>query len=50
MERKLLFKISQQDTNLTIYDYLKAQGFSSQNIIDLKKLIQFHVIQTIGAF
>ena len=38
MERKLLFKISQQDTNLTIYDYLKAQGFSSQNIIDLKKM------------
>lgn len=38
MERKLLFKISQQDTNLTIYDYLKAHGFSSQNIIDLKKM------------
>lgn len=38
MERKLLFKISQQDTNHTIYDYLKAQGFSSQNIIDLKKM------------
>lgn len=38
MERNLLFKISQQDTNLTIYDYLKAHGFSSQNIIDLKKM------------
>ncbi len=38
MERKLFFTISEQDSNLTLYDYLKLQGFSSQNIIELKKM------------
>lgn len=40
MERKLSFTISEQDTNLTIYDFLKSKGFSSQNIIELKKMNQ----------
>lgn len=38
MERKLSFLISEKDTNLTIHDFLKMQGFSSQNIIELKKM------------
>lgn len=40
MERRLSFPISEKDTNLTIHDFLKAQGFSSQNIIELKKMHQ----------
>lgn len=38
MERKLFFTISANDANMTIRDYLKKQGFSSQNIIELKKM------------
>lgn len=38
MERKLSFSISEQDQNLTISEYLKKQGFSSQNIVELKKM------------
>ena len=38
MERKLSFLISEKDTNLTIHDFLKMRGFSSQNIIELKKM------------
>lgn len=38
MERKLSFIISEKDNNLTIHDYLKLQGFSSQNIVELKKM------------
>lgn len=38
MERKLSFPISEKDTNLTIHEFLKMQGFSSQNIIELKKM------------
>ena len=38
MERKLLFTISSDDADMTIQDYLKKQGFSSQNIIELKKM------------
>lgn len=38
MERKLSFTISERDNNLTIYDFLKSKGFSSQNIIELKKM------------
>ena len=38
MERKLLFTISAKDTNLTIKEFLKRKGFSSQNIIELKKM------------
>ena len=38
MERKLLFTISAKDANLTIKDFLKRKGFSSQNIIELKKM------------
>lgn len=40
MERKLSFSISQQDTNFTVYDFLKSKGFSSQNIVELKKMNQ----------
>ena len=38
MERRLSFFISEQDHNLTISDFLKQQGFSSQNIVELKKM------------
>ena len=38
MERKLLFTISAKDANLTIKEFLKRKGFSSQNIIELKKM------------
>ena len=38
MERKLFFTISAQDENKTIHDFLKLQGFSSQNIVELKKM------------
>lgn len=38
MERKLFFTISKQHENMTIHDFLKLQGFSSQNIIELKKM------------
>lgn len=38
MERKLLFTITAKDANLTIKDFLKRKGFSSQNIIELKKM------------
>lgn len=38
MERKISFIISEQDNNLTIYNFLKSKGFSSQNIIELKKM------------
>ena len=38
MERILSYKISEKDENLTISKFLKQQGFSSQNIIELKKM------------
>ena len=38
MERKLSYLITESDHNLTISDYLKKQGFSSQNIKELKKM------------
>ena len=38
MERKLFFTISAQDENKTIHDFLKSKGFSSQNIVELKKM------------
>lgn len=38
MERKLSFTITKQEENLTVYDFLKKQNFSSRNIIDLKKM------------
>ena len=38
MERKLFFTISVQDENKTIHDFLKSHGFSSQNIVELKKM------------
>lgn len=38
MERKLFFTISEDNSGMTIQDYLKKQGFSSQNIIELKKM------------
>ena len=38
MERKLFFTISESQENMTIHDFLKLQGFSSQNIIELKKM------------
>ena len=38
MERKLEFIIAQPYENMTIHDFLKSQGFSSQNIIELKKM------------
>ncbi len=38
MERILSYTISQKENNLTIYDFLKLHGFSSQNIIELKKM------------
>lgn len=38
MERKLEFTITEQSENMTIYDFLKSQGFSSQNIVELKKM------------
>ena len=38
MERKLFFTITNENTNITIRDYLKKQGFSTQNIIELKKM------------
>ena len=38
MERKLSYKITESDQDMTISDYLKKQGFSSQNIKELKKM------------
>ena len=38
MERKLSYIISKQHHNLMISDYLKLQEFSSQNIVELKKM------------
>lgn len=38
MERKLFFTISDQDENKTIHDFLKSHEFSSQNIVELKKM------------
>lgn len=38
MERTLIFTITKEHTGLTILEYLKKQGFSSQNIIELKKM------------
>ncbi len=38
MERKLSFTISKSDHSRTIHEYLKLQGFSSQNIVELKKM------------
>ena len=38
MERILSYRISKKDENLTILKFLKQQGFSSQNIIELKKM------------
>ena len=38
MERKLSYIISEENSNTTIYDFLKSKGFSSQNIIELKKM------------
>ena len=38
MERKLSFTITESENGLTVYDFLKTKGFSSRNIIDLKKM------------
>ena len=38
MERVLSYTISSSEANLTISDFLKSKGFSSQNIIELKKI------------
>ena len=38
MERVLSYIISPLEVNLTIADFLKKKGFSSQNIIELKKM------------
>ena len=38
MERILSYIISPLDANFTISDFLKKKGFSSQNIIELKKM------------
>ena len=38
MERILDYVINEDNTGSTIYDYLKKQNFSSQNIIELKKM------------
>lgn len=38
MERVLTFPITEQFQNITILNFLKSQGFSSQNIIELKKM------------
>ena len=38
MERKLTYIISEKHNNISIQEYLKLQGFSSQNIIELKKM------------
>lgn len=38
MERKLSYIITAEYNNLPIQNYLKLQGFSSQNIIELKKM------------
>ena len=38
MERILHFTITENHSGLTIQEYLKKQGFSSQNIIELKKM------------
>lgn len=45
MERKLSFIISEKNANMTIQDFLKLQGFSSQNIIELKKMNRSVLIQ-----
>ena len=38
MERILTYIISALEENLTISEFLKKRGFSSQNIIELKKM------------
>ena len=38
MERILSYKISEKEENMPISKFLKQQGFSSQNIIELKKM------------
>ena len=38
MERKLLYTIPASQHNIAISDFLKLQGFSTQNIIELKKM------------
>lgn len=38
MERKLFFTISDENVGMTIQEYLKKLEFSSQNIIELKKM------------
>lgn len=38
MERKLSFYITANEHNISILDFLKSQNFSSQNIIEIKKM------------
>lgn len=38
MERKLFYTITSPDNNVPIHDFLKSKGFSSQNIVELKKM------------
>ena len=38
MERKLSYHITAKEQNLAISEFLKWQGFSSQNLIELKKM------------
>lgn len=40
MERILTYSIKKELENMTAYDFLKSVGFSSQNIISLKKMPQ----------
>ena len=38
MKRTLVYQIPEEYTGITIQDYLKLQGFSAGNIVDLKKM------------
>lgn len=38
MERILSYTISDNENDMTIYDFLKHQGFSRQNLVELKKM------------
>lgn len=38
LERILDYRIEKQEEGSTIYDYLRSKGYSSQNIIELKKM------------
>lgn len=50
MTRHFHYKISQEDSGISIYKYLQQQGFSRQNIVELKKIPESILVNSIWSY